>query len=268
MAQALLITTPLKKFLSQSDSLNISGIDSARNLIEQTKCEITSLLSGFSKNLEILNRSHAAVVSAISIVEEAGGLTVRARNYVTPPTDPLKFSDKIREIEDQFLAVLDKLDVHINQSNIEGVNLMKGDELITVFDLNGQNSLKTQGFPLTSDVLGFRKPNFHTVMNVQYSRIDVMNAMDLFVTLRNMIAGDIVLLKNRMAFASEAIEATVLNPVHLKTFMTVQESVPLFKIQHESFLGDEETSLAQDSQSSVLQFFTEDTSHHDIKKKD
>lgn len=186
----IIITSPLQKHIP-SLTATTSAPEWSRYMtrfIDETHNEISSLISAFDAHIAILEHQKIRCADAIAILEEAGGLTVRARNFMMTPADMATNKDQVAEFATWFARTLVKLDTAVAESTFQGINLLNGDTLTTTFDTKGHNTLVTAGIPLTSSALGIRPPDFSTLFTIQNSRIDVMNAIDMVVTLRNIIA--------------------------------------------------------------------------------
>lgn len=259
------LTTSLKKSLVKSlpsfANENDAAFDIA-SLLHGQKQEITSLIRLFEKNLEILEHQKIRCAEIIGILEEGGGLTVRARNFMTTPQDAEKYKDKIKETENLFRTVLVKLDKAIEASDLNGINLTNGDVLKTCFDPKDENALITQGIQLTAQNLGIRPPDFSTVLGVQNSRIDVMNAIDMAVTLRNIITSDHTTLLISRDFSQEAIDTSSRAESALKSTTAHNEPTALKNLADSNPVSD--SPLAEPTQQETLHSFASSPNMEDI----
>lgn len=203
------LTSPLKKSLEKLlPSGQGASADTASNIsnILGHHCQDTrTVISGLNNSLSILEAQKALCLEAIAILEEAAGLTVRARRFMDTPQNAVKYRDQTKEFEVLFSHTLEKLDTLVKQAYTDGVNLLAGESLPTKLDINGQTTMTTQGISLTPSALDIRQPNFEGMMTLQTSRIDAMNAIDMAVTLRNIINADIETLQIRRDLAESYI---------------------------------------------------------------
>ena len=199
---ACILTSPLKKIfplLSTTSGLSIWP-DIASQYLSAQKSTIQSLIERIDLSIDILEHQKERTSQIIGILEEAGGLTVRARNAMGTEEERIKFKYKVDEYADWFARALQKLDKAVHESEYKNINLMNGGSLITAFDENGKNTLTTLGHLLTTESLGIRQPNFSTPFTVQNARIDIMNALDITVTVRNTISDHLEKLAASRAF--------------------------------------------------------------------
>jgi hypothetical protein len=160
---------------------------------------------------------------------------------------------------------LARIDAKVETSQVLDVNLLKADSLITSFDLEGKITLETNGFDLTSKGLEFRSPNFSSLETVQDSRIDVMNAIDMAITLRHVITSDLILMQTRQEFSKEAIdnlphENSNPSPLpediqKLDTASMTDEAAALLALQIRARLTEQEDSLASETHAQILRQF-------------
>ncbi len=253
---SILLTPSLQKSLSklQAPSSNDAGTALAITaFIHQKTNEFKTLISQFEANLEILELQKNRCADVIAILEEAGGLTIRARNYVSTPEDATKYRDKTQEMETLFKTALSKLDVYVPAATDNGINLLNGKTLETKFDEKGDKTLITHGISLDSNALGIRQPDFSTMPNVQNARIDVMNAIDMAVTLRNIISSDISAISTSLDFSKTTIENANLAIQSLGTTLITTESKNITDLANKKMEFDE--PLAEPAQQDILNSF-------------
>jgi hypothetical protein len=205
------VTASLLKKLPHLGS-NPSHVDwsqASETFLGDSISEITIISSTIEKNLIILEHQQQKCVEAIAVLEEAGGLSVRARNFSSSDPDGTKYADKINECQNWFQMTLSKLDVLVRGASYPDsehpVNLLMGGTLSTFLDAKKKTVINTEGMVLTAESLGIRPPNFSSSFTIQNARIDVMNAIDMVVTLRNIISFHI----NQMTSCLEVIGYTL-----------------------------------------------------------
>ncbi len=250
---ALFISSPLLKRIPNASRNNSDSV--YQGLIENIGAledEISGLLGQFQKSLDLLNYFLSATAEVIGIIEEAGGLTVRARNYLQEEKTPGQYKNEIEKFAIQYTKTLDKLDAYISEHAFEGINLLKGDTWTTIFDGKGEHRLLTPGVNLTSSALGFRAPNFSNMMAVQASRIDVMNALDMCGALRNILLADVFTLETRMDFARESLLSAAASRKTLSNAKHTDEKTSHTKIANKPL----PYKLADEALDDILQNFT------------
>jgi len=251
------LTSPLQKSIpALTPSLSTEKWEETVSaFIGQKEMETFNLISRLDSNITILEDQKDKATQLISILEEAGGLTVRARNLMATPEDIIKYDTKIKEFAEWFHLAREKFDTASAESAFQGINLMNGDHLETVFDAKGQNKLVTEGIKLTCAELGIRDPNFETLFSVQNARIDVMNAIDIVMTVRNTISAHIATLVISRDFAYQSIELAKSVYPHLANSNLMSETAALKKLSDlgDKILGDEQ--MADTAQQEILKSF-------------
>lgn len=256
---SLVITSPLQKSFPAitASSTQQDWEKAISDFVLQKKAETTALIALIDHNIVILEHQKERSNQLIAILEEAGGLTVRARNLMSTPADQEKYAPKIKEFEDWFKLTQKKLDQAVKDSAYENVNLMNGGKLETAFDAKGHHKLVTEGMALTCESLGIRTPDFSTTMTLQNARIDVMNAIDIVVTIRNTIAAHLSTLMISREFAVTSTEMADTSLKILKGSTLENEMLDLRKLADQGNKIHDGEALADQAQQDILNSFAE-----------
>jgi hypothetical protein len=217
--------------------------------------DIQDLLDGIDHSLSVLQGTKDSVEKVVALLEEAGGITVRARDTLKSAAGYEGNKDRLKELETRYAAVLERLDSAVAKSAVRGVNLLKGDSLSTAFDPEGKSAITTQGADLTSEGLGMRAPNFSSQFNAQESRIDVMNAIDIAITLRHQVSSDTMLIQTRQEFSQEAASSMTEGAENLQLDDLGEEAAGLLALQIRQHLSEHDEPLASEAQSALLRQF-------------
>jgi flagellin len=209
--------------------------------LNKTSQNLQTVFDALGRSLTTLQGARDAANNVIGILEEAGGITVRARDTLRTSAGYEGNKDRLAELEDRYSAVLKKLDGAVDKASAQGVNLLKADTLTTVFDAEGKSTLVTQGFDVTAKGLEMRAPKFSSLESVQDSRIDVMNAIDIATTLRNQISSDVMLLQTRQEFSENAIAAMASGSEHIQQNNLTDEAANLLALQIRQQLSETES---------------------------
>lgn len=223
--------------------------------LNKTSQNLQTVFDALGRSLTTLQGARDAANNVIGILEEAGGITVRARDTLRTSAGYEGNKDRLAELEDRYSSVLKKLDSAVDKASAQGVNLLKADTLTTVFDTEGKSTLVTQGFDVTAKGLEMRAPKFSSLESVQDSRIDVMNAIDIATTLRNQISSDVMLLQTRQEFSENAIAAMASGSEHIQQNNLTDEAANLLALQIRQQLSETESPLASEAQSHLLRQF-------------
>lgn len=217
--------------------------------------DLKTLLDGFENAISILNTSRDLVDEVIAVIEEAGGISVRARDTLKTTAGYEGNKPRLEELEGRYNFALGKIEQIVERSSIKNVNLLKGESLYIHFDTDGKNTLETRGISLTPAALGFRPPEFVTVEKVQNNRIDVMNAIDIATTLRHVITSDLFLLQGREEFSRETMSNMLTHEAPAGSEALKDEAANLLALQVRQQLSENEDSLAGDAQREILNQF-------------
>jgi hypothetical protein len=235
-------------------SAQASSVPSQKFLASKVE-DVQKLLNGIEQNIKILTTSIALINDAIACIEEAGGFTVRARDTLQTDQGYEGNKDRLSELETRFLNAVAKINPIVDKANPLGVNLLRGQTLHTALDMTGKNNIETHGLNISSEALEFRTPSFINQVKVQDSRIDVMNAIDMAITLRHVLASDLILLQTRQEFSSATIEVMRegLEPRDLN-----DESAKLLALEVRKKLALSDEPLVAEAQQFILQQFSKD----------
>ncbi len=233
-----------------------AGTTIAVTSLNQKAQDLARLLDNLDKSITTLQSARDAVNDIVALTEEAGGITIRARDTLRTSAGYEGNKDRLAELEVRYQAVLEKIDARVDQVAGKGANLLKGDTLITAFaDKNSSSDLVTQGYNLTSKGLEFRKPDFSSQFKVQDSRIDVMNAMDIAVTLRHQVTSDIMLIQTRQEFSQNTIETLTAGASTIQLADLGDEAANLLALQVRQQLAISDDQLASEAQQHLLKQF-------------
>jgi hypothetical protein len=261
-----ILTVPLlKSFPILKTPLSQSGWGKIfHDFLLESQKDISVLITDFNKNIEILEHQKNQTSVLIAILEECGGLTVRARNKMTTPEDKEKFQKEITEFEAWFIIAMGKLDKAVQDSSYQNVNLMNGETLVTPLDGKGHKKLIAEGLVLTSASLGIRNPDFSSTFSVQNSRIDIMNAIDMVVTMRNIISSHIASLKIGTTIAIHSIDLakTAQSDILDTNLLNESKSLLQLKTDDKNILGSD--PLAEPAQQEILINFASSKLMEDI----
>jgi flagellin len=217
--------------------------------------DLKTLLNGFETAISILTSSRDTIDEVIACIEEAGGISVRARDTLKTSAGYEGNKSRLEELEIRYKGALSKIDGIVDKASIKGVNLLKGESLYIQFETTGKNPYEIRGISLTTKALEFRPPIFTTIELVQNNRIDVMNAVDIATTLRHLICSDLFLLQGREEFSKETM-ANLQNPDDTASTPSLKEAAAnLIALQVRQQLSEDDTNLASEAQREILSQF-------------
>lgn len=260
MYKSLFASDPLSVYLNRlgyADAANSYESASAAilDIAKKSKRDYLHVLQGFDTSLEILDTTVAMVQTIIGYLEEAGGLCVRARNYMEEPDGLNKYGDKILEAQDWYMRTLSKIDAAINDFSVGGINLLSGQSISTRFDAVDNSVLQTQGIDLRTQSLGIRPADFSSLHTAQNSRVDIANAIDLAVTLRNILSSDSSTIKTRQEFSEIAMSMLTQISDFLSSPHSLDEVASYRELTADLATDEFFFELAEDPQYSLIQNF-------------
>lgn len=250
-------TTDKVKVSAQTETAGITTETTtiAVSSLTQKAQDLQKLLDTLDKSITTLNTARDVINDIIALAEEAGGITVRARDTLKTEAGYEGNKDRLAELENRYRAVIQKIDQTVEKASVKGVNLLKGDTLRTNFDNDGKSALDTQGYDLTAKGLEFREPDFSSVFKVQDSRIDVMNAIDIAVTLRHQVTSDAMLIQTRQEFSENTIETLTSGASKVQFNDLGEEAANLLALQIRQQLSASNDPLASEAQQYLLKQF-------------
>ncbi|GJL84355.1 MAG: hypothetical protein DHS20C02_01300 [Micavibrio sp.] len=164
-------------------------------------------------------------------------------------------SANLDQFESDYNTIRAQIDDIVEDAQFRGVNLLNGDNLVTFFNEDRNNSLETQGVDFTALGLGIAVGDFTNATEVQIS-IDQSRAALLDV--RNFgqsIANDLAIIQTRRDFTEATINTLTAGADDLTVADQNEEGANLLALQTRQALGTTSLSLAAQSQQSVLRLF-------------
>ncbi|HEV2958046.1 MAG TPA: hypothetical protein VGX95_18170 [Xanthobacteraceae bacterium] len=157
----------------------------------------------------------------------------------------------------QYNQVLTQIDQLSSDSGFNGVNLLAGQSLQVVFNVNRTSSLALSGATFTSAGLGISQSaaNFQTNTSLANANSQLTASL---TTLQNQAASfgtNLSVIQIRQSFTSATINTLQTGASNLTLADTNQEGANLLALQTRQSLAETALSLAAQSQNSVLRLF-------------
>jgi flagellin-like hook-associated protein FlgL len=143
----------------------------------------------------------------------------------------------------------------VDDASYRGVNLLKDDNLETVFNEGRTNKLTTEGVNFTSNGLGLSEADFSNEMAVQVSLDQLLSATGAVRDFGSSIANDLSIIQNRQDFTEKTIETLEEGSDKLTLADPNEEGAKLLSLQTRQQLSITSLALASQSQSAVLSLF-------------
>jgi len=161
----------------------------------------------------------------------------------------------LEQSEADFNNIREQIDALVEDASYRGVNLLGGEDLLTFFNEDRSNSLRTEGADFTSLGLGISAASFTNSTNVEQSINEIRNALDSVRNFGTTIANDLNIIQTRRDFTEETINTLESGADDLTVADQNEEGANLLALQTRQQLGVTSLSLAAQSQQSVLRLF-------------
>lgn len=258
MPHEFFVTEVLSRALSRQNKTAYANTPLRPHIVEfskKTRKDFLHIIGILDHAIEELDANLERVKLVIAGMEEAGGYTVRAKNYLTEVADITPFLAKLKESENFYNAAIAKNDALIHAPAAPTTaNLLTGEAMEVKLYPQEDAQYVVQGIDLRSSALGVRPPDFTHLIAVQDSRIDVANMIDVAVTLKNIIAADIMTLSTRREFCENALASLTVIQDLLKSTHPIAE-LSAIKDLAAAKLRDDFLPLAFEPQAQLLSQF-------------
>ncbi len=164
-------------------------------------------------------------------------------------------SANLAQFQEDFNNVRTQIDGLVADSSYQGINLLTGDDLITVFNEDSSNRLTTDGVDFTSAGLGIAEGDFVSSQAVQTAIDDIFAARQDVRNFGSSIANDLAIIQTRQEFTFQTINTLEAGRDDLVVADQNEEGANLLALQTRQALGVTALSLASQSAQSVLQLF-------------
>ncbi len=164
------------------------------------------------------------------------------------------YSD-VQNFQDRYDKVLTEISATANDSSFNGINLLKGNDLLTSFNENGTSSLSTTGDDLTAEGLSLSTANFSSRANVDSRSAELNSATTTVRNFGSLIATDLSLIQTRRDFTESTVNTLKAGSDDLTLADLNEEGANLLALQTRQQLGVTSLSLASQAQQGVLRLF-------------
>lgn len=161
----------------------------------------------------------------------------------------------IENAESRYNKILTEISATANDAKFNGINLLKGNDLLTTFNEGGTSTLNTTGDDLTAVGLGLSVADFATSALVTSAADELAEARSTVRSFGNLIATDLSLIQTRRDFTEQTIETLKAGSDDLTLADLNEEGANLLALQTRQSLGVTSLSLASQAQQGVLRLF-------------
>lgn len=222
-------------FDDDTGQIVIRAIDPSVESIEiGVAASVQTARFGFGLNADLTGTAAIDEAESIRLASAAGTLAQYESDY-----------DNIRA----------QIDALVEDTGYRGTNLLKGDDLLTVFNEFRTSSLTTQGTTFTADGLGLEEANFSQAASVEGILDQVRSALESVRSFGTSLANDLSIIQTRQTFTEELINTLTEGSDKLTIADQNEEGAKLLALQTRQQLGVTSLSLASQSQQSILRLF-------------
>ncbi len=111
----------------------------------------------------------------------------------------------IEQLEDDYDNIKDQIDGIVQDANYRGINLLRGELLISVFDEDAQNTLITNGRDFTASGLGLEDADFSSLAQATKIETQARLSLDKIRDFGQSIANDLSIIQTRQDFTERTI---------------------------------------------------------------
>lgn len=226
-------------------SLLSASIDGSGNLTITNSAGIA--------NIESVSITVADVGGASSPVANFGGTIVRESSGETTIYNGQQ--SNLENLQARYDKILTEISATANDSSFNGINLLKGNDLLTTFNEDGTSNLSTTGDDLTAIGLSLSVADFSTRALVDARSSELNDATKTVRNFGSLIATDLSLIQTRRDFTEQTIETLKAGSDDLTLADLNEEGANLLALQTRQQLGVTSLSLASQAQQGVLRLF-------------
>lgn len=162
---------------------------------------------------------------------------------------------QLENLESRYDKILTEISATAADSSFNGINLLKGNDLVTTFNEDGTSILVTTGDDLTAAGLGLSTADFSSRTNVDTRDGEIGDATTTVRDFGGLIATDLSLIQTRRNFTEQTIETLKAGSDDLTLADLNEEGANLLALQTRQQLGVTSLSLASQAQQGVLRLF-------------
>lgn len=167
----------------------------------------------------------------------------------------------LQDITERYKTTLNEITAIVGDASVQGINLLEGDDLLTIFNEDGSSTLTTRGqdFRATTTGLGltdFTGANFFSDQaSVSLRRNELADAITDVRNFGATIANDLSIIQTRRDFTESTVNTLRAAADDLTLADLNEEGANLLALQTRQQLGTTSLSLASQAQQSVLRLF-------------
>ncbi len=161
----------------------------------------------------------------------------------------------LADLESEFNDLRTQIDELVNDAKFDDVNLLNGEDLVTIFNESGSSSLTTEGTTLSVTDLGISAANFGNSNNIAGALAEVNAGLATIETFSNALVNDVSVIETRQSFTEETIANLNTGSDNLTLVDEDAEGSLLLALQARKDLSVTVLGLSSEEQISVLRVF-------------
>lgn len=233
-------------FDSDNNTLNIRAIDKT---VDSIQFQLTEDGSGGGTAGKVDLQKLGFGINVLQSSADGSGLTTSESFDLGAGVSTLV------DYENEYDDLLSQIDDLVDDSEFERINLLKGEDLISVFNETGTSTLTTTGETLNSTGLSLSAANFGSNDLVNNALSEITDALATVENFSAALETDIKIIQTRESF----LEGTITNLKGgidgLTANNTNEDEALLLVLQSRQLVGVSGLSLASRTQESVLRSF-------------
>jgi flagellin-like hook-associated protein FlgL len=161
----------------------------------------------------------------------------------------------IESFEERYNKILTEVSATAADSSFNGINLLNGNDLLTIFNEDGTSNLSTVGQDLSASGLGLSFADFSSSSSTNSIAAELDTANQTVRNFGGALATDIQLIQTRETFTRETVQTLQSGSDDLVLADLNEEGANLLALQTRQQLGVTSLSLASQAQQGVLRLF-------------
>ncbi len=164
-------------------------------------------------------------------------------------------ANKINQLESDYNNVINQIDSIVDDANYRGINLLRGELLISVFNEDLQNTLITKGIDFTSSGLGLDKADFSTLAQATNSESNTRKALEKIRNFGQSISNNLSIIQSRQNFSEKTVNTLKAGSDDLTISDANEDGAELLAIQTRQSIGINVLSFLGNQQNLILRLF-------------
>lgn len=233
----------------QADTIDVTFLNDKANTIAR-------ILENVGNSVSTIRDAQGRLDKITALLEQAGGIAVRARDTIKTTEDRAAIRPKLDELTARFAKVLTDIDATATTVT-NPPNLLQGEDLETVLDTNSRANTMTQSIFISSSGLGLYPIDYGDAdaATADMMRGIVTNALDEIRLFGQQLAGEMNTLLTRQDFSLNAMQLLSSQTAAPVLSSTAEEAANLLALQLRQQLSGNDVSLANENQRALLQQF-------------